>query len=94
MTIHELFQLAGGIILAVGYIPQIIQIIKTRSIRDLNRKTYIAICLGIGLMEIYAYNQWRQGLARMFFITNTVSLVMVCIILFLMLIFKDSGKEE
>ena len=42
--IFDLLQLAGGFILSFGYVPQIIQIIKTRSASDLNLKTRIRRC--------------------------------------------------
>ncbi len=51
MTFFDYLQLLGGFVLALGYIPQIIQIITTHSCRDLNLRTYLAMVLGIGLME-------------------------------------------
>lgn len=56
MTFFDYLQLLGGFVLALGYIPQIIQIITTHSCRDLNLRTYLAMVLGIGLMEVYAIN--------------------------------------
>ena len=53
MDLFDILQLAGGVILAVGYIPQIAQIIHTKSCADLNLKTYLAMIAGIGLMEVY-----------------------------------------
>ena len=69
MNVFDAFQLAGGMILAIGYIPQIIQIIRTKSCKDLNLKTYLAMVLGIGLMEIYAINLFISGSGLMFLIT-------------------------
>ena len=54
MSIFDILQLAGYLILAVGYIPQIVQIIRTKSCADLNLKTYTMMSVGIGMMEIYA----------------------------------------
>lgn len=48
MTFFDYLQLLGGFVLALGYIPQIIQIITTYSCRDLNLRTYLAMVLGIG----------------------------------------------
>ena len=41
MTIFDFMQLIGGFILAVGYTPQIRQILRTKSCGDLNLKTYL-----------------------------------------------------
>ena len=58
MTVYDWFQLTGGVILALGYLPQIRQLLTTRSCKDLNINTYISLAAGIGMMEIYAYNLW------------------------------------
>lgn len=54
-------QLVGGLILAVGWIPQIVQIFRTRSVADLSLKAYLLMLLGILLMEAYAVNLAAQG---------------------------------
>lgn len=77
---HDFLQLAGGLILAFGYIPQLLQLCSTRSSKDINLKTYIAITVGISLMEIYAFNLVRNGSGVMFAVTNTLSLVISCTI--------------
>lgn len=48
MTVYDWFQLIGGVILALGYLPQIRQLLTSRSCRDLNLKTYVALAAGIG----------------------------------------------
>jgi MtN3 and saliva related transmembrane protein len=83
MTVYDWFQLIGGVILALGYLPQIRQLLTSRSCRDLNLKTYVALAAGIGMMEIYAYNLWVHDTAAMFFATNTISLAMVLYIIIL-----------
>jgi MtN3 and saliva related transmembrane protein len=88
MTIFDFLQLLGGIILAIGYFPQIKQILETESCKDINLKTYILLFLGIGLMEVYAVNQWMQGMAIMFCVTNTLSLILVGYIIALILAFR------
>ena len=88
MTIFDFLQLLGGIILAIGYFPQIKQILETESCKDINLKTYILLCLGISLMEVYAVNQWIHGTALMFCVTNTLSLILVGYIIALILAFR------
>lgn len=85
MTVYDWFQLIGGIILALGYLPQIRQLLTTRSCKDLNINTYISLAAGIGMMEIYAYHLWAKYSAAMFFATNTISLAMVLYIILLIL---------
>lgn len=88
MTIFDFLQLLGGIILAIGYFPQIKQILETESCKDINLKTYILLCLGMSFMEVYAINQWIHGMAMMFCVTNTLSLILVVYIIALVLAFR------
>ena len=71
----DALQLAGGIILSVGYIPQIVKLIKTKSSRDFNLKTFLMVLLGITFMEVYAVNLTMNGSGAMFLVTNTMSLI-------------------
>ena len=73
--IFNYLQLLGGIIMSFGQIPQIIQIIKTKSAKDINLKTYIMMFIGISLMETYAINLVVHGTGGAFLITNTLSLI-------------------
>lgn len=72
MTIYDILQLMGGMILSVGAIPQIEQIIRTKSVKDINLTSIITLIIGMILMQIYAVH---SGLT-MFIITNTISLVL------------------
>jgi MtN3 and saliva related transmembrane protein len=74
--IFVLCQLIGGLILTIGTIPQIVQLIKTKSATDLNHITAISVFGGILMMEIYAINLLLEGIGVAFFITNTVSLLL------------------
>jgi len=93
MDLFDILQLAGGVILAVGYIPQIAQIIHTKSCADLNLKTYLAMIAGIGLMEVYAINLVIHGSGLMFLITNSISLILVTIINFLIVFLRKPTKN-
>lgn len=96
MTFFDYLQLLGGFVLALGYIPQIIQIITTHSCRDLNLRTYLAMVLGIGLMEVYAINLVLNESGLMFLITNSVSLLLVIFICLLIIAMRKvkTGAEE
>jgi MtN3 and saliva related transmembrane protein len=89
--IFDFLQLIGGIILSFGQIPQIIQIIRTKSAKDINLKTYIMMFTGIFLMETYAVNLVAHGAGGAFLITNTLSLFAIGIMIILILKY---GKKE
>lgn len=75
MDIYDILQLIGGMILSVGAIPQIEQIIRTKSVTDINLTSIIALIIGMILMQIYAV---ESGLI-MFVITNTISLLLAIV---------------
>lgn len=87
----DFLQLIGGIIMSFGQIPQIAQILKTKSAKDLNLKTYIMMFAGISLMETYAINLVIHGSGGAFLITNTISLIASGIMITLILKY---GKEK
>lgn len=64
--LFSLMQLIGGVILSLGWLPQIIQILKTKSVADLNLKSYLLMLLGIGLMEAYAVSLVLTGVGLAF----------------------------
>lgn len=88
----DLLQLLGGVILSIGYIPQITQLVRTRSCKDLNLKTYLSILIGVSLMEIYAINLVRHGSGLMFLITNSASLLIVLTLCALIIWIKKGDK--
>jgi len=78
----------GGIILTFGYIPQIIQIIKTKSVNDLNLKSLFSVFFGILLMEIYAIDLVVNSAGYMFLVTNSMSLILALMMYLLTLKYK------
>ncbi|MNI16435.1 hypothetical protein D3C73_697690 [compost metagenome] len=86
--LFSLMQLLGGIILSVGWVPQIVQIMKTKSVADLNLKAYLLMLLGIGLMEAYAVSLALEGTGFAFLITNTMSLAVVSGVILLILRYR------
>lgn len=83
--IFNILQIAGGFILSFGYIPQIVQIIKTKSAADLNLKTFVMTFTGVLFMEIYAVNLVIHKAGGAFLVTNTISLITAGIMLALVL---------
>lgn len=86
--LFALMQLIGGIILSIGWIPQIVQILKTKSVSDLSLKAYLLMLLGIGLMEAYAVSLAADGDGLAFLITNTMSLAVVSTVVLLILRYR------
>jgi MtN3 and saliva related transmembrane protein len=84
----NLLQLFGGTVLSFGYILQIRQIIRTKSVRDINLKTFCLIFMGVLSMEIYAINLFIHGSGGMFLGTNSMSLILCGIIVGLIVKYK------
>lgn len=83
----NIIQLIGGVILAGGYIPQIIQVLKTHSVEDLNESSFDVIFVGMAMVEVYAVHlAIKTPLGIAFCITNTLSLItsgMLCTLIFI-----------
>ena len=93
-NIFGLFQLIGGIIMSVGYIPQIRQIIWTKSSEGLNIKTFVMIFAGILLYEIYAVSLvLKDGSGYMYLITNTISMILSGTMCLLITVFKPRKNK-
>jgi len=87
--IFDILQLIGGLILSFGYIPQIIQIIKTKSVNDLNLKTFLFVFIGILFMEIYAINLVINKVGYMFLVTNSMALILTGLMCILIMKFRN-----
>lgn len=86
---YGLFQLIGGIIMSVGYIPQIAQILRTKSSEGLNLKSFGMIFAGILLYEIYAIALVvLESSGHMYLITNSVSTVLSGLMCLLIIFFR------
>ena len=88
-NLFGVFQLIGGIIMSVGYIPQIAQIIRTKSSEGLNLKTFGMIFTGIVLYEIYAISLVvLDSSGHMYLITNGVSTLLSGIMCLLIVCYR------
>lgn len=93
-NIFGLFQLIGGIIMSVGYIPQIRQIIRTKSSEGLNMKTFAMIFAGILLYEIYAISLvLKDSSGYMYLLTNTISMILSGTMCLLITVFKPRKNK-
>ncbi len=91
MSAFGLLQLLGGVILSTGYLPQIWQILRTKSAHDINLWMYVQVVLGVCCMEAYALYLWATTGQWFFLTTNSVSLVMSLTIVLLKLRY---GRRE
>lgn len=91
-NLFGVFQLIGGIIMSVGYIPQIAQILRTKSSEGLNLKSFGMIFIGILLYEIYAISLVvLDGIGHMYLITNSVSTLLSGVMCLLIVCFRKKG---
>ena len=93
-NIFGIFQLIGGIILSIGYIPQIVQIFRTKSSEGLNFKSFGMIFAGILLYEIYAISLVViNDNGHMYLITNSISTFLSGLMCLLIKVYeKRKGK--
>ena len=87
--LFDCLQLLGGVVLSVGYIPQILQIIKTKSVKDLNFNFLCMVFIGVSLMESNAlFMVLVKNVGASFLITNTIALMLCGTLLFLFLLYE------
>lgn len=90
----NMLQFIGGVLLSIGYIPQITKIIKTKSVNDFSVTYLLLLTTGIALMEAYAVYMWfGLGSAGAFFITNTVALLCAGTETSLVLYYRNKNKK-
>lgn len=78
-----ILQFIGGVILSIGWLPQISRIVRTKSVRDLSLRSYLIMLLGIALMEAYAVHLVAGGAGVAFLVTNSMSLLVVLTVIVL-----------
>ena len=89
--ITNTLQLIGGIILVLGYVPQICKIVRTKSVEDLSGTYITLMVIGISLMEVYAVYNAINGSTLMFLVTNSLSLAASAIMSLLYIVYRK-GK--
>lgn len=89
--ILDAFQITGGIILLPGILTQLIVIIRKRYTGTLSIVNCITMFLGIGLMEIYAVQQYINGIdVFAFLITNSICFSLKIVEMLLFIIFPEN----
>lgn len=94
-NLFGVFQLIGGIIMSVGYIPQLAQMVRTKSSEGLNFKSFGMIFTGILLYEIYAISLVvLSGSGHMYLVTNTVSMLLSGTMCLLIKVYENKKEDE
>jgi MtN3 and saliva related transmembrane protein len=90
MNIFDLIQLVGGIILSIGYVPQITKVIRTKSARDLSLSMFGMVLTGLLCMEVYAINLVTSNVGWAFLITNSLAVLLCAPLVVLILMYGKS----
>jgi MtN3 and saliva related transmembrane protein len=96
-AMHFLYmlQIVGGGIMVFGYFPQVRQIIRTKSVKDLNIMTFIFLCLGIAMMEAYAIGLVvHDHTGGAFLITNTAALAVNIMVVIMIAIYRKPTDKN
>lgn len=95
MKLLYVLQIVGGAIMVLGYFPQIRQMIVTKSVQDLNIKTFLTLCLGLSMMEAYAIGLVvHDHTGGAFLITNTFALVVNLLVVALIALYRKRKPVE
>jgi MtN3 and saliva related transmembrane protein len=86
--IVNLVQLIGGIIISIGYFPQIKQILKTKNVESYNFHSLLSVVVGVGCMEVYSVYKLFNANVIMLIITNSISLILATTVFVLFVKYK------
>jgi MtN3 and saliva related transmembrane protein len=92
LQVSDLAQVAGGLIVVFGYIPQIVRVVRARSALGLSLAMWASVFVGVLLMEIYAVDLALDG-EPMMLLTNSASLVLSGTLLALILWYRTFSHE-
>lgn len=70
-------QVVGGTLVAISWIPQVLQAIKGKTAHQVDLKPLSFLFMGAILVEVYSVFLALQGEAVTLFVTNTIQLIVV-----------------
>jgi len=84
MTLVSLFGLIGGTFTTISFLPQVIQVWKTRSTKDISLGMFVLFTIGVLFWLLYGLmiNEWPVIIA------NGMTLIFACTILVFKAIYK------
>lgn len=94
MNIFDLIQITGGILLVIAFMPQILKMIRTKSVGDMSLTTFILNFIAVGFMEVYAWHLLKTTGQMAFLITNTLGWMVAATLLILVLRFRKHGTSR
>jgi MtN3 and saliva related transmembrane protein len=84
MDITNLTGLAAGFLTTIAFVPQVRQIWKTRSAKDVSLPTFLAFAVGVGLWLVYGIAKGEAPII----LWNAVTLVLAIAIVVMKLRFR------
>ena len=92
MTMAEVFQLIGGMFLTFAALPQITQILITRSVQGLNLLTFLMILTGNAMKMVYAIYMAINGYGLVLTITTGMSFAIILTLTALIIYYRYFRK--
>jgi MtN3 and saliva related transmembrane protein len=89
----DLAQVAGGLIVVTGYVPQIVRIVRAKSAQGLSLGMWGSVFAGLALMEAYALDLARHG-EPMLLLTNSMSLLLSGTLIGLIVWYAREARTE
>lgn len=93
MTIPEIFQFVGGILLTLAALPQITQVIITKNVRGLNLTTFTMILIGNVFKSVYGIYMAINGYGIILIITTSMSFTIILILIILIIYYRFFVEE-
>jgi MtN3 and saliva related transmembrane protein len=89
--IFDMIQLIAGLIFCYSYIPQIMEIYKNKSAKDVSLTMYVLCIIGSILSEVYIFYLMVSfaGAGWMMLITNTIGLILSSITVYLIKKYRE-----
>ncbi len=90
MTSLQLLGLAAGTITSITFLPQVIQIWKTKSAKDISTPMLLLLMLGVSMWLIYGLLVWDAAIIY----TNSMVLTMSLVMMFFKIKFNDRNNKQ
>jgi uncharacterized protein with PQ loop repeat len=88
MELTEMVYLIGGITLTIASVPQIVQVVITKSVRGLNLATFMLLLIGNGFKLLYAIDLLQKGISTVIFLSTGMSFLTILILVTLITNYK------
>ena len=93
MTIPEIFQFLGGLLLTLAAVPQITQVYITKNVKGLNLTTFTMILVGNAFKSIYGIYMAINGYGIILIITTSMSFTIISILIILIIYYRFFTEE-